>query len=246
MPIQPLYDTAKGVMRVAGLMSGSGSNIRKLLERQKELNDDVYRVVVLFSDRAESNAAIIGNDFDIPIITRDIEGFYCKRGKKRSNLSIRPEFDEETVRALKPYDAVVAAYGGYMSLASNVLVAAFLGVNVHPADLSIEQNGKRVYIGDHAVANAMKAGEKYIRSSMHMITNEVDGGPILMISKPLEVLMDKSPEENQNRLKEHGDWVIFPRTLEYLAQGRFALDEKGVMHFDGKPILKGLRLEEIY
>lgn len=244
MTIKPLYDPAQGVMRVAGLMSGSGSNIRELLVRQRELGDTVYRIVVLFSDSAESSATKIGYDFDIPIVTRDIRGFYRKRGKKRSDLSLRPEFDAETVAALQPYNAVVAAYGGYMSLASPILVAAFLGVNVHPADLSIEHDGKRVYTGAHAVADAMRAGERYIYSSTHMITTEVDGGPILMISQPREVLADRSHDENQNRLKEYGDWVIFPKTLEYLAQGRFARDESKVMHFDGSPIPKGLRLEK--
>ncbi len=242
MSLQPLYDPARGVLRVAGLMSGAGSNMRKVLEHQKELNDAVYQVVVIFSDCIKSNAAKIGKEFGIPVVVRDIKEFYRTQGMKRSNLSIRPQFDAETVLALKPYAAAVAAYGGYMSIASSVLIDSFLGVNVHPADLSIERNGKRVYTGDCAVVDAMNAGEAYIHASTHLVTTEVDGGSILMISKPVKVLTNQSPEENQNRLKEQGDWVIFPKTLEYIAQGRFARDQEGLLYFDNKPIRKGLRL----
>jgi hypothetical protein len=43
-------------------------------------------------------------------------------------------------------------------------------------------------------------------------------------------------------LKEHGDWVVLPRTLEDLAKGRFAEDPSGTLHHDEIPIPKGKRL----
>jgi len=239
-----LYDcTVCGRMRVAGLMSGSGSNVRKILEQQKELKDEWYRVVVIFSDRFDSNAAKIGKEYDLPVVVRDIQGFYKARGKKRSDFSIRPDFDREVVKVLKTYDVEVAAYGGYMSVASSVLVNAFIGVNVHPADLSIEREGNRVYVGSHAVRDAMNAGEKYLRSTTHLVNSQLDGGPILMVSKPLEVITGKTSDEMQVKLKEEGDWVIFPKTLEFIAQGRYAM-ENGLLYFDGKPIPKGVRWDE--
>ena len=243
--LSPLYNPPNGVMRLVGFMSGSGSNIRRILERQRELEDSVYKMVVIFSDNAESNAQKIGRDFDVPVVTRDINGFHSARGEKKKNLlrlgqkvmenpdneklratydkylALREEFDAETVRVLNPYNVSVAAYGGYMSIASPVLTAAFFGVNVHPADLSIERDGKRVYIGDDAVAKAINTGERFIYSSTHIVTNDVDCGHVLMISKPLEVNRTETSKQNQERLKEHGDLVIFPRTLEYIARGRY-------------------------
>lgn len=50
-------------------------------------------------------------------------------------------------------------------------------------------------------------------------------------------------DQHQNRLKEIGDWVIFPRTLEYLADGRYSQDEQCNLYFDDKPIPQGLSLE---
>ena len=50
-------------------------------------------------------------------------------------------------------------------------------------------------------------------------------------------------DANQDRLKEAGDWVVFPMTLQYVAEGRFAADESGAVYFDGEPVPAGLRLE---
>ena len=157
--------------------------------------------------------------------------------------------------ALEPFNIDVAAYAGYMSIATAPLINGFLGVNIHPADLSIMDGNKRKYTGDHAVRDAILAGEKQLRASTHIIEQQVDYGRILMVSQPLAVTLpedfdannkdqiDSISDEHQNRLKEVGDWVIFPRTLEYLANGRYSQDEQGLLYFDNEPIPQGLRLE---
>ena len=257
--VKPLHDPGEGTLRLAGLMSGSGTNIRKIIEHQKKIEKEKgispFKMVVLFSDTWNSNASKIGRDFDIPVIIRDIEGFYTKRKKKRGDLSIRPEFDFGTVKALSPFEVKVAVYGGYMSIATAPLMDAFLGINVHPADLSREEEGKRRFTGNHPVRDAIVAGEKTIAASTHLVGEVVDEGPILMVSPPIPIVIKKewdlsNPEDlkkaetlNQGHLKEKGDWLIFPSTVEYLARGRYGKDESGLLYFDGKPIPKGLRWE---
>jgi folate-dependent phosphoribosylglycinamide formyltransferase PurN len=245
-------------MRVAAFMSGSGTNLEKILERQEQLSRErgrpPFEVVVIFTDNEKSRAAEIAAAHDLPAVVRDIGAFYARHGRPKSDLSLRPGFDALTVEALKPFGARFAAYAGYMSVASPVLVRAFFGINVHPADLSVEVGGRRKWVGGHAVRDAIAAREKTIASSTHVIEDAVDGGRILMISKPVPVeipagadlrdkaLLAKAEQANQSRLKEHGDWVIFPLTLEYLGDGRFSTDHSGTIHFDGRPIPKGLRL----
>jgi folate-dependent phosphoribosylglycinamide formyltransferase PurN len=251
-----------GSMRIAGMMSGegpnSGSNLLKIIQYQSYLKTQrgisPYEVAVIFTDNANSNAFQIGKKYDIPVICRDKKGFYGIRGQSTKNLELREEFDEENVQMLKSRDIHAAAYAGYMSIATDPLIEAFLGINVHPADLSVMENKKRKYTGDHAVRDAILAGEKYIKSTTHIIDKEVDHGKILMISKPLEVILDKDfnqrDEEslkkaeklNQDKLKQHGDWVIFPMTLLFIADGRYAKDDSGNLYFDGKAIPNGLVL----
>jgi len=145
----------------------------------------------------------------------------------------------------------VVALGGYMSY-----LTLDRCINVHPADLSIlNAKGKPKYAGDNAVVDAIASGEKLLRSSTIWTDKGVDTGPILMVSdpvrvqlpEPLETLVSnreellKVAEEHQNRLKEAGDWKIFPLTIEMIAKGRYAIDDEDRIYFDGKPVPKGFR-----
>lgn len=250
MELRKLHDPKNGQMRVVGLMSGSGSNLRKIIEFERVLRAErgisPFVVVALFSDNAESNATKIGRDYDLPVVVRDIGAFYAARGKPRKDMEVRREFDAATVQALAPFAAAIAAYAGYMSVATNPLLEAFLGINVHPADLSIMEGNMRKYIGDHAVRDAILAGEQQLRSSTHIIEPQVDYGRILMLSDPISVtlpidfnradktLVERVAKEHQERLKKLGDWRIFPRTLLCLAEGRYEQDTRGNIYCDGK------------
>jgi folate-dependent phosphoribosylglycinamide formyltransferase PurN len=185
---------------------------------------------------------------------RDIKAFYKAHGLPKRDMSLRPVFDRETVKALGPFHADLAIYGGYMSIASEILIQAFMGVNVHPGDLSVKKDGRRRWVGDHAVRDAVAVGERTISSTTHLVEPVVDGGRILMISHPLEVEIppdrDLSNRDdlkeierlNQDRLKEAGDWIIMPRTIQYIAEGRFASDSDGTLYFDDEPIPDGVKI----
>ncbi len=124
------------------------------------------------------------------------------------------------------------------------------------ADLSIlNAKGKPKYAGDNAVVDAIASGEKLLRSSTIWTDKGVDTGPLLMVPdpvrvqlpEPLETLVSnreellKVAEEHQNRLKEAGDWKIFPLTIEMIAKGRYAIDDEDRIYFDGKPVPEGFR-----
>ncbi len=259
MTLTPLYNPSNGPMRVVGLMSGSGSNLRKILEHERALGDQSpYQVVALFADNLISRARIIGVDFRLPIIENDIDRFYQEHGeeKRTRNMKIRALYDAQTVRALARYEAPVAALAGYMSRVTDPFMKAFLGVNVHPADLTIlREDGQRKYRGDNAVRDAIRAGATELRSTTHIVEPEVDGGRILMVSAPLEVKLDgvditnasrlqELADDHQGQLKKVGDWNIFPQTLDAIARGRYERDEEGALYFDGDRIPNGVRVDE--
>jgi folate-dependent phosphoribosylglycinamide formyltransferase PurN len=249
------YGTVKSPpLNVAGFMSGSGTNLVKILEHERELKlkrgKSPFHVAVIFSDTHKSKASEIGANFGVPVFIYDMVSFFEKRGKPLKDMETRAEYEKECVKVLDAFECEVAAYAGYMRKATDVFVSSFLGVNVHPADLTLKaEDGRPKYRGDHVVKDAIKAGERTIRSSTHLVTEKVDCGPVLMVSSPLAIdypipedKIDEMAGHYQNALKERGDWVIFPRTLEYLADGRFAQDENKMMHFNGEPIPDGVRL----
>jgi folate-dependent phosphoribosylglycinamide formyltransferase PurN len=267
MKITPIFDPqASGrVMRVAAFMSGSGTNVIRLLERERDLENEPsgppFKVIFIFSDRSDGVSAgeKIALDAGIPYISYDIRKFYALKGLKRATLThegmaARKEFDSMASRLIKAFDIDVIALGGYMSY-----ITLNRCVNVHPGDLSLlTPDGKRKYVGDHAVADAIANGETSLRASTIWTDAGVDTGPLLMVSNPLKVelplplsdlLRDqlafkKVVDEYQRRLKQIGDWKIFPLTVEMIAKGRFSLDENNNVYLDGHPIPKGYRLEE--
>jgi folate-dependent phosphoribosylglycinamide formyltransferase PurN len=257
MALVKLYDAKElGPMNVAGFMSGSGTNLVKLIEYEQRLKQErgesPYHVAVIFSDNPDSNAVKIGSRFAIPTFTYSLESFCAKNGVSIKDMGARAEYEKRTRRVINQFGCGVVAYAGYMRKATEVFVNSFLGVNVHPADLTIEgENGKPKYRGDHAVRDAIMAGEKEIRSTTHLVSNEVDCGGILMVSAPVKInypiveseLVNPLADLYQTKLKEKGDWVIFPKTLEYIADGRFAWDGKHNLFFHGGPIPNGIRLE---
>lgn len=256
-------------MRVACFVSGSGTNARKIIERSHKL-DSSYEVALIFTDvrddryyksgKKRCRAKDIAQEHSIPYECEDIRDYYLSKGHKtRRDLSLRPEFDRRVVAKVKPYEIDVIALAGYMSITTKPLLEAYNGrvINVHPADLSIMEKGDRKYVGIHVVRDAILSGERELRSSTHIVREEVDRGEILLISKPLPVtrpegvslelfahdekILERMVDEHQDRLKELGDWIIYPLTLQMISEGRFALDEKGNVYLDGEILPKGLR-----
>jgi len=249
-------------MRVAGFMSGSGTNILRLLEREKLLKarDGVspFEVVFIFSDRSDGSCygESIACDTGIPYMSYDIRTFHRLRGLKRTvttpeGLEVRREFDKSAATLVRAFEVDVIALGGYMSY-----LTLHRCINVHPADLSIlNAKGRRKYVGDNAVVDAIIAGEKLLRSSTIWTDRGLDTGPLLMVSDPVKVQLPEPleslvadrdkllrvAEEHQNRLKEIGDWKVFPITIEMIARGRFALDEEERVYVDGQPVPRGYR-----
>jgi folate-dependent phosphoribosylglycinamide formyltransferase PurN len=264
MKLTPLYDPRKTgrPMRVAAFMSGSGTNILKLLETGNRLKAEEgtspFEVVFIFSDRSDGSCRgeAIALENGIPYFSYDIRAFHRLKGLKRSvaapeGLAARKAFDGVAERLVRAFEIDALALGGYMSYTTLNRC-----VNVHPADLSIlTGKGKRKYVGDHAVLDAISAGESTLSSSTLWTDRGVDTGPLLMVSKPVKVELPEPLEslrkdesrflqvvgEHQERLKEAGDWRIFPRTVEMIARGRFALDEERRVYVDGRPVPDGYR-----
>ncbi len=134
------------------------------------------------------------------------------------------------------------------------------GVNDHPADLSlVDGAGRRRFTGDHAVRDAILAGERELRASTLWIDQGEDSGPLLLVSDPLPVELPAPPARLAGRpprpwpgwppgtsaAQEAGDWVIFPLTVRLIAAGRLGLTAGGVVTLDGVPRPAGVRPGEV-
>ncbi len=256
-------------------MSGTGSNARRLLE----LPDPAFEVRLILSDNPGSNAEAIAREHGVECLLLDIRAF-CGQGtgpgEGLRNPQKRAAYDRELGRELARRAVRLAALAGWDWVVGPELCRSFLFANVHPGDLRVtDPQGRRRYVGLGWVpsAKAMLAGERFVHSTTHLVTPELDGGPIARVSRPVpvelpagmspagllppgaglgdvirdirynggrrfgETFLYTRARQLQETLKERGDWVEFPVTVQRLARlmlaGRLAVDAAGGPRLDG-------------
>jgi len=244
----PLFDVDRP-LRVAVFFSGSASGFRYLATHDARYGES-YRVVVGFSDDPDCPGVEHLENHGVPVESNDIEAFYAERNADPGDMTVREAYDERTATLIEDYDADVVLLSGYMWILTDPILEAYPVLNVHPADLTIEDDdGKRVYVGADPVYDAVIAGEDETRSSVHAVTAEVDAGPVLVRSKPFEVhrpLVESLGEfgadnalrdyadAHQEWMKWEGDGPAIATALRLIAAGRVELDG-GTTLIDGEP-----------
>jgi len=233
--LKQLYKPTENAMRVAAFMSGTGTNLKKILETKGN-----FDVVMVFSDNPHSNARRIAGENGVAYYCSDIREFYKSRGHAdRKDMELRKEYDRQTVQLLQKHNIDVVALCGYMSVVSGEICDKYLTINVHPADLRILDNhGKRIYancMGEGCIKKVLDSGVKESRSTTHIVTTTLDGGPVLLVSDPVRIDGSKGLAD----LKRNGDWKIYPETVKRLAEGRFWMDEGIIIDlFEEKSLLR--------
>lgn len=102
----------------------------------------------------------------------------------------REAFDAMTATLLFPYDVDAVVLLGYLYVLTDAMLDAFPGriLNVHDADLTLRNDlGEPRYPGLHATRDAILAGEHETRSSVHLVTRHLDGGPVVARSNAFPV-----------------------------------------------------------
>jgi phosphoribosylglycinamide formyltransferase-1 len=155
----------------------------------------MLKIAVLSSKRAPGLDALLaarGDTFDVscvitahqntidapvPVITHPIR-------------APRRDYDRATLEIVRTFDADLILLLGYTYIVTDVLLAAFPGriLNIHDSDLRITRgDGERRYVGLHSTRDAIVAGETETRSTLHVVTEKLDGGPIIAVSRAYPV-----------------------------------------------------------
>ena len=210
------------MLRIAVLASGRGSNLQAVIDAIADRRLDA-RIAGVFSDRPDAQALQRARDAGInahPIEPR--------------NFANRLAFDEEVfsgIDALAP-DLIVCA--GYMRLISEATVDAHRGrlVNIHPSLLP-------AFKGLRTHAQALDAGVPVHGASVHFVTPDLDGGPVIAQVR-VAVLPGDDVEALARRVlaREH---PLLVATVALLASGRVRLAPEHAV-LDGAPLAAPLQL----
>jgi phosphoribosylglycinamide formyltransferase-1 len=178
-------------MRVAVLCSGRAPGLLHLLARasNRVVGWDVV-CCVTSEDAFEHEQAVAG--WGVPIEHHPVRQFYATFAPEArlSDRAARAAYDAATVRLLQRYRPDLIVLAGYLLVLTAPMLSAYGGriVNVHHSDLARrDASGGPRYPGLRAVRDAILAGERETRCTSHLVTAQLDGGPILARSEPFPV-----------------------------------------------------------
>ncbi len=173
-----------------GMGSGSGSNLEELIKAE-----DNFRIALLFADREcdLEKVALKNQRSFLSLNAKQITGSRAKTASQVKYLAACERFEQLALQQITAWEAQnqtidLVLLGGYMRLLRQPFLKKFVGrmLNVHPGNLShTDPNGQRLLIGSKAILKALLLGHKGTRSCIHMVTHEMDAGPILEISEEI-------------------------------------------------------------
>lgn len=209
-------------LSVAVLISGTGSNLRALIDAMRSGRLDIT-IPHVISNRREAPGLQHARQAGIPCSIFDLE----TTGKG-------PPLDRAIQRCLDPVDPDLIVLAGYMRILGSELVRHFDGriINLHPSLLP-------KYPGLDTYRRVLAAGDPVHGSSMHFVTEGLDDGPLITQVR-IPVLPDDTPQSLAARLgpEEHR---LIVATVELFTRHRVVKGPEGVL-IDGKALQRPLLL----
>ena len=151
----------------------------------------------------------------------------------------RDLFNQALLEALQAAEPDLIVLAGFLVAIPPAVIEAFRGriINIHPA--LIPSFCGKGYYGLKVHERALERGVKVSGATVHFVDEGLDSGPIIL-QKAVEILDGDTAEVLQKRIMEQAEWIILPRAISLIAQGRVVIEgrttrilpEIGVMEFD--------------
>lgn len=200
---------------VVVLISGSGSNLQALIDSQGD--DNPARIRAVISNRADAYGLTRAQNAGIATQVLDHKAF-----------AGREAFDSALIEAIDVFQPDLVVLAGFMRILTPAFVRHYAGrlLNIHPSLLPL-------YKGLHTHQRALEAGDAEHGCSVHFVTEELDGGP-LVIQAVVPVQPGDTAESLAMRvhMQEHR---IYPMAVRWFAEGRLRLGAAGAM-LDGEKL----------
>jgi phosphoribosylglycinamide formyltransferase-1 len=210
-------------LRLVVLISGRGSNLQAILD-QAASGELPVEVAAVISNRPGVHGLERARRAGVPALELDHKLF-----------ADRPEFEAALIDLIDHYRPDLVILAGFMRVLTPGFTEHYQGriFNIHPSLLP-------KFRGLHTHERAIAAGETVHGASIHFVTAELDGGPVIVQAR-VPVLPGDDPDTLAARVLER-EHRLYPQAIRWFAEGRLGLDGKRVL-FDGKPMAEPLRLE---
>ena len=202
--------------KIAVLVSGGGTNLQALIDAQHAGQIVNGEIVAVISSDPTAYALQRAANAGIP-------GYVVARKDFPSNQAMTAALVEK----LQALDIDLVVLAGFMTILTEEMVKAYPNaiINIHPA-LIPSFCGPGCY-GLHVHEKALAYGVKLSGATVHFVSEECDGGPIIL-QKAVDVLPDDTPEVLQRRIIEQCEWKIMPQAVSLFCQDKLQVEGRVV------------------
>lgn len=201
------------MLRVVVCVSGGGTNLQAILDAVEAGNI--------------TNARIVG------VISNNPGAYALERAKQKNveakcispkDFESRELFHDALLASLKEFQPDLVVLAGFLVTIPPAVVEAFGGriINIHPS--LIPSFCGKGYYGLKVHEGVLQRGAKVTGATVHFVDDGTDTGPILL-QKAVEVPQGISPQELQKKVMEEAEWIILPKAIDLIANGKVRIED---------------------
>lgn len=205
------------MLKIGVLVSGGGTNLQAIIDAIKNGTVTNTEIDVVISNNKNAYALTRARE-------NDIEAVYIspKDYKKRE------DFNEALIKKIDEYRLDLIVLAGCLVVLPKELVMKYENkiINIHPA--LIPAFCGTGYYGLKVHEKALERGVKITGATVHFVDCGTDTGPIIF-QKAVEVKQGDTPQTLQRRVMEQAEWIILPKAIDYIANGKVKVEENHVI-----------------
>ena len=207
------------MVRIAVLVSGGGTNLQALIDAQGRGEIPDGQIAAVISSSPDAFALERAKKAGIP-------GYVINRKEFASNQAMTVALTQQ----LKELDIGLVVLAGFMYILTPELIDAYPNaiLNVHPA-LIPSFCGEGFY-GLHVHEAALASGVKVTGATVHFVSEDCDGGPIVL-QQAVPIEEGDTAEVLQRRVMEQAEWKILPRAVALFCAKKLRVEGR-IVHID--------------
>ncbi len=200
------------MLNIGVLVSGGGTNLQAIIDGVE--NGSITNTSI---------KVVISNNKNAYALERATKHGIAAKAISPKDFETREQFNEELISVLDSYNLDLIVLAGCLVVLPEALIKKYKDkiINIHPSLIpSFCGTG---YYGLKVHEKALERGVKVTGATVHFVDEGTDTGPIIF-QKTVEVLDDDTAEVLQKRVMEQAEWVIMPKAIDAIANGRVSIE----------------------
>ena len=196
------------MLKIAVCVSGGGTNLQAIIDAIESGTITNTKISVVISNNKNAYALERAKKHGIEAV--------CVSPKDYESRTL---FNTALLATVDAYDVDLVVLAGFLVVIPPEMIARYRNriINIHPS--LIPAFCGTGYYGLKVHEGALERGVKVTGATVHFVDEGTDTGPIIL-QKAVDVLEGDTPEILQKRVMEQAEWVILPKAIDLIANGK--------------------------